>query len=149
MKEFSEYEGYQGREGNTFYYSDREAMLGSAGMAYVAFVLAAIALTTGLVVRAWKWRFGLVDGLRTLGTVVVVCGITGAMSPSGTSRRHRSGVTCPCSSPAVLGPKAGDLAVLECGSLGRTWPDRGLCTRLRMAQRGHRGGALTIAGGAT
>jgi hypothetical protein len=80
MKEFSEYEGYQGQEGNTFYYSDREAILGSAGMAYVAFVLAAIALVTGLVFAAWKWRFGLVDGLRTFGTVVVVCAITGAMA---------------------------------------------------------------------
>lgn len=80
MKEFSEYDEYQGREGNTFYYGDREAILGSVGMAYVAFALAAFALLTGLVVVTRKWRFGLVDGLRTFGNLVVICAITGAMA---------------------------------------------------------------------
>lgn len=80
FKEFSDYSGYQGREGNTFFYSDREAITGSAGQAYLAIVFAGISLIAGIVVIAWKWRMELVTAARTFGSIVIVSAVGGAFA---------------------------------------------------------------------
>jgi len=80
FKEFSDYSDYQGREGNTFFYGDRDAITGSAGQAYVALVLAAAALVAALVVVAMKWRMGAIAGVRAFGTILIFCAIAGGFT---------------------------------------------------------------------
>jgi len=80
MKEFSEYDDYRGREGNTFFYGSRDAITGSAGQAYVAVLFSAVALLLALVMIGLKWRMGWFDGAKALLQVLLVAGFTGALA---------------------------------------------------------------------
>lgn len=65
------YQDYQYTSGNTSYYASKEVLAGSVGQGYVGVVFAVIALLAGLVVVAWKWRFGWADAASAFGLALM------------------------------------------------------------------------------
>ncbi|MGH3370624.1 MAG: hypothetical protein ACRDPR_11545 [Nocardioidaceae bacterium] len=65
QKEFSDYEGFVGQEGNTFFYSERNAIAGSLGQSIVAAMFSGVALLVALATILRRWRMGLVPGRRS------------------------------------------------------------------------------------
>ena len=80
QKEFSKYGDYVGREGRTFFYASREAILGSAGQGMVEAVFAAVAFVLAITTVARRWRMGIFNGTKALLQISIICAIAGGLA---------------------------------------------------------------------
>lgn len=76
-KEISDPQGFVRKEGNTFFFSNIDEILGSSGQSWMAAVFAVVALAVAVVVVIGKFRMGVVRNLQAIGMIGMISVVGG------------------------------------------------------------------------